>query len=81
MMVEMKESSQIILPNKFLENLGFCKGDKFEVIKRDGGIFLCPVVVYPKEKLDNIIKIINDHDNDAATAFPPIITNKNSSTP
>ena len=39
------------VPQKLLSILEFQRGDKFEVMEKDGGIFLCPVVVYPKEKL------------------------------
>jgi hypothetical protein len=30
------------------------------IFSRDGGIFLCPVVVYPKDKLTKIAKIIKE---------------------
>ena len=39
-------------PAEIIKHLGISEGgDKFEVMEKDGGIFLCPLVVYPKEKL------------------------------
>ena len=45
-----------------VKNLGIKEGDKFEVIERDGGIFLCPVVVYPKKEMVRIAKLIKETD-------------------
>ena len=61
MMIEMRARSQITLPNEIIKSLGISEGDKFEITERDGGVFLCPVVVYPKAKLEEIAKIIKDH--------------------
>lgn len=35
---------------------GIKEGDKFEVIEKNGGIFLSPVVVYPKNEMVRIAK-------------------------
>lgn len=50
MLIEMRGRSQITIPAEMVKNLGIKEGDQFEVIEKDGGIFLCPVVVYPKKK-------------------------------
>lgn len=42
--------------------LNFKEGNKFEVIEKDGGIFLCPVVVYPKNEMLLIAKLIKETD-------------------
>jgi len=63
MLIEISGNSQVTLPIEVLHNIGMRKGDKFEVIERDGGIFLCPVVVYPKKKLDHIAKLIGEAEN------------------
>ena len=60
MLIEISGNSQVTLPVEVLHNMGIRKGDKFEVIERDGGIFLCPVVVYPKKELDRISKLIKE---------------------
>ena len=43
------------------------EGDKFDIMERDGGIFLCPVVVYPKDKIAKIAKILKESENDTKT--------------
>jgi len=72
MLVEMRARSQITLPNEIIKNLGISEGDKFEVLERDGGVFLCPVVVYPKAKLEQIAKIIKDHEKNPSAAFESV---------
>jgi bifunctional DNA-binding transcriptional regulator/antitoxin component of YhaV-PrlF toxin-antitoxin module len=52
--------------------MGIREGDKFEVVERDGGVFLCPVVVYPKTKLDRIAKIIKDHEHDPSKVYASV---------
>ena len=69
MLIEMRARSQITLPNEIIRNLGLSEGDKFEVEERDGGVFLCPVVVYPKSKLEQLAKIIKDHEKNPSAAF------------
>ena len=62
MLAEIRGRSQITIPSEIIKKLGISEGDKFEVIERDGGIFLCPVVVYPKDKLLKIAKLIKDSE-------------------
>ena len=69
MLVEMRARSQITLPNEIIKNLGISEGDKFEVEERDGGVFLCPVVVYPKAKLEQLAKIIKEHGKNPSKVF------------
>lgn len=59
MVVELRAKSQITIPSETVKNLGLKTGDQFEVAERDGGIFLIPVVTYPKayvEKLESEAK-------------------------
>ena len=72
MLVEMRARSQITLPNEIIKNLGISEGDKFEVEERDGGVFLCPVVVYPKAKLEQLAKIIKEHEKNPSAAFESV---------
>lgn len=62
MMIEIRGRSQITIPSEVVKNLGIKEGDKFEVIEKDGGIFLCPVVVYPKKEMVRIAKLIKKTD-------------------
>ncbi|MCL1820484.1 MAG: AbrB/MazE/SpoVT family DNA-binding domain-containing protein [Oscillospiraceae bacterium] len=72
MLVEMRARSQITLPNDIIKSLGISEGDKFEAIERDGGVFLCPVVVYPKAKLERIAQIIKDHEKSPSAVYESV---------
>ena len=58
MLVEIRDRSQITIPSEIVKKLGIEKGDKFEIMEKDNGIFLCPVVVYPKGKMEKIAEIL-----------------------
>ena len=62
MLAEIRGRSQITIPAEIIKKLGISEGDKFDIIEKDGGIFLCPVVVYPKDKLLKIAKLIKDSE-------------------
>jgi len=64
MLIEMRGRSQITIPSEMVKNLGIKEGDQFEVVEKDGGIFLCPVVVYPKKEMISIAKLIKETDAD-----------------
>ena len=72
MLIEMRARSQITLPNEIIKNLGISEGDKFEAMEYNGGVFLCPVVVYPKAKLERIAKIIKDHKKKPSIVFESV---------
>lgn len=63
MLVELRGRSQITIPAEITKSIGVSEGDKFEVTAKNGGIFLCPVVVYPKDKLKEIAKIIKETES------------------
>ncbi|MDD2392575.1 MAG: AbrB/MazE/SpoVT family DNA-binding domain-containing protein [Eubacteriales bacterium] len=60
MLVEIRGRSQITIPFDIVKKLGIREGDKFDIIEKDGGIFLCPVVVYPRKEMIRIAKMIKD---------------------
>ena len=64
MLAEIRGRSQITIPSEIIKKLGISEGDKFDIMERDGGIFLCPVVVYPKDKIAKIAKILKESEND-----------------
>lgn len=74
MLAEIRGRSQITIPSEIIKKLGISEGDKFEIMERDGGIFLCPVVVYPKEKIAKVAKILKELENDTKeqTAFESV---------
>ena len=63
MLVELRSRAQLTIPAEIIREVGVTEGDKFDVVIRDGGIFLCPVVVYPKGKMEKIAKIIKESEN------------------
>lgn len=66
MLAEIRGRSQITIPSEIIKKLGISEGDKFEIIEKDGGIFMCPVVVYPKDKMMKIARILKDAEPDLA---------------
>ena len=67
MLAEIRGRSQITIPSEIIKKLGISEDDKFDIMERDGGIFLCPVVVYPKDKIAKIAKILKESENDTKT--------------
>ncbi|MDR1603260.1 MAG: AbrB/MazE/SpoVT family DNA-binding domain-containing protein [Gracilibacteraceae bacterium] len=72
MLIEMRGRSQITLPFEIVKKLGISEGDKFEVMERDGGVFLCPVVVYPKAKMVEIAKVIKDNKKNPSAVYESV---------
>ena len=74
MLAEIRGRSQITIPSEIIKKLGISEGDKFDIMEKDGGIFLCPVVVYPKDKIAKIAKILKESENDTKkqTAFESV---------
>ena len=71
MLIELKTGSQITIPSEIIKSLGLSEGDKFDVETKDRGIFLCPVAVYSKEKMNEIAKLLKKAEAEAEnqTAF------------
>ena len=72
MMVEMRQQSQVTIPKAIVKNLGINVGDKFEVIERDGGVFLCPVVEYPEAKIAEIKQIVAEHKKPPSVIYDSV---------
>jgi AbrB family looped-hinge helix DNA binding protein len=68
----MRGRSQITLPFEIVKKLGISEGDKFEVMERDGGVFLCPVVVYPKAKMEELAKAIKDNKKNPSAVYESV---------
>ena len=64
MLAEIRGRSQITIPAEIIKKLGISEGDKFDIVETDGGIFLCPVIVYPKDKLLKIAKLIKESESE-----------------
>ena len=74
MLAEIRGRSQITIPAEIIKKRGISEGDKFDIMEKDGGIFLCPVVVYPKDKIAKIAKILKESESDTKkkTAFESV---------
>lgn len=74
MLAEIRGRSQITIPADIIKKLGITEGDKFEIMEKDGGIFLCPVVVYPKEKMEQLAQLIKSSKEEVSqqTAFDSV---------
>ena len=66
MLAELRGRSQITIPSEIIKNMGAKPGDQFDVIEKDGGIFLCPVVVYPKAELTRIAGLVKEAEAESA---------------
>lgn len=58
--MELRKKSQITIPLELVSKLGLKPGDKLEAIEKDGGIFITPVIVYPKYEMERIAKLIKE---------------------
>jgi AbrB family looped-hinge helix DNA binding protein len=72
MPAEMRARSQITIPSEITKRMGIREGDMFEIVEQDGGVFLCPVVVYPKAKLERIAEIIRDHESNPSAIYDSV---------
>ncbi len=74
MLAEIRGRSQVTIPAEIVKKLGIAEGDKFDITEKDGGIFMCPVVIYPKNKIAKVAKIVKDAEEETAkqTAFESV---------
>jgi len=62
LLIEVRGRSQITIPSEIIKNLGIKEGDQLDVVEKDGGIFLCPVVVYSKAEMVRIAQLVKETD-------------------
>ena len=58
--MELRKKSQVTIPLELVSKMGLKPGDKMEAIEKDGGIFITPVVIYPKSEMKRIAKLIKE---------------------
>lgn len=63
MLAELRQKSQITIPKEIVKKLGLEKGDKLDIIEKDGTIYIVPVAVYPKKYLEELCAEINEVKN------------------
>lgn len=54
MLAELRQKSQITIPKEIVVKLGLSEGDKLDIFEKNGTICMVPVVVYPKQYLDEL---------------------------
>lgn len=60
MLVELRQKSQVTIPKEIIVKLGLSEGDKLDIYEKDGSICIMPVIVYPKNYLDELREEIDD---------------------
>ncbi len=75
MLVELSKKAQITIPEEILIKLGLSEGDKLDIFERDGSICMMPVVVYPKEYLDELRVEINETKAKITSGKQPVFDN------
>ncbi len=75
--LELRKKAQVTIPYKLVKKLGLKLGDKLEVIEKDGGIFITPVVVYPKNEMERIEKLIRLAEEDRGRGYSKVYDNVN----
>jgi len=75
MLAELRPKSQVTIPKEIIIKLGLSEGDKLDIFEKDGSICIMPVVVYPKNYLDELRKEINDVKVMLASGAQPVFDN------
>ena len=75
MLAELRAKSQITIPKELVDKLGLSEGDKLDVYEKDGMICLIPVVVYPKNLLDDLRREIETTKVRIASGEQPVFDN------
>lgn len=60
MITELREKSQITIPQDIVARIGLTKGDKLEITESNGIIHLIPVAVYPEGYVEALKKEVSD---------------------
>lgn len=63
MIAELRGKGQITIPKEIVKTLALSKGDKFEVFEKNGAIMLMPVVIYPKNYINDLKSEFNEAIN------------------
>ena len=64
MVVDLKQKSQVTIPNEVVKKLKLAVGDKLDVVVKDGKIIITPVVVIPKDQMWFFSKEWQDGEKD-----------------
>ncbi len=79
MVVDLKQKSQVTIPNEVVKKLKLVVGDKLDVEVKDGKIIITPVVIIPKDQMWFYSKEWQDGERDVDRQVREGKTNKASS--
>lgn len=71
--LEVLDASKITIPQNLLLELGLNDGDEFELVVKDGGIFMMPVAIYEPEELAYLQKIATEHEAEESKSFGTVL--------
>lgn len=72
MLIELRQKAQITIPKEIALRLGLSEGDKLEIFEQDGEIHILPVVVYPKNYLQELREEIDGVKEKIAAGECPV---------
>ena len=75
MLAELRPKSQITIPKSIITSMKLNTGDKLDIFEKDGMIYLCPVVVYPKSYVDDLQNEVNAIKTDIKEGRKPVFSN------
>ena len=78
MLTELRAESQITIPKRIVSSMKLNTGDKLEIFKKDGMIFLCPVAIYPEGYVDELQNEVNALKADIEEGRKPVFDNVDS---
>lgn len=64
MIVEVRSKNQITIPKEISKSMNINVGDRFDMIERNGTIYMIPVVTYPKAYMDELDKEVEKLEKD-----------------
>ncbi|MCD8285914.1 MAG: AbrB/MazE/SpoVT family DNA-binding domain-containing protein [Clostridia bacterium] len=72
MLAELRQKSQVTIPKALINKLGLSQGDQFEIYEKNGVICLVPVIVYPKQYIDELLNEVSEIKAKVAAGEQPV---------
>lgn len=72
MLAELRQKAQVTIPREIIVKLGLSEGDKLDIFEKDGSICIMPVVVYPKNTLNELREEIDGVKAKIASGEQPV---------
>lgn len=78
MLTVLRPKSQITIPSNIIASMGLKEGDQLDIFEDNGSIRLMPVVVYPREYVDQLHAEISQLKEDIKNGKQPVFDNLDS---